>query len=369
MSLQHLRNEGTSPRRPQNGKLPEGAIAIDLVNGDIWAGTGLAANNPPVLIGGLYKIAVKTSPSIQLLGDGTISDPISANLIISADDGNLLTVRDDGVGVWVTSDPAVSTYYVSGNWGLDSNSGSSKDEPLATFEEACTRIRQQPGGGKFNIFLRAGETFKTARNAWSMQSKTVGIYPYDDPKYGDGSWGPCVNYYPSNAADFWRPTLKISVVPLMDVDPPIYCGTAYIHTLSLEMRGIVIEGDINQTGIPYYGLSPLLVAPNIRLISCYVRINSDNQYITYRTNLITMRCHLTQTNYTTPNKPMHAELDSWRDYSDYPSSAPACDGRSGYSSIMPTNVRSVTSYLNLGYPYDYDTKTIFGCNVNWNIFA
>lgn len=368
MSLQHLRNEGNLPKMPPNGKMDEGAIAIDLVNGDIWAGTGLAANNPPVKVGGIYGMSVKSTQSIQVSGDGTIGDPINANLIISADDGNLLTVRDDGVGVWVSSDPAVSTYYVSGNWGLDSNSGTSKDEPLATFGEACDRIREQAGGGVFTIYLRAGETFHTTRSAWNLSSKAIRIYAYDDPKYGTGSWGPCLGYQPSNAADFWRPTLRVTVEPLLDVDPPIYCGTSYIHALSLEMQGIVLEGGVNNTGIPYYGLSPLVTAPTVRFISCYIRINSDNQYVTYRSNLVTMRCHMTQTGVSYENKQFHAELDSWRDYYDYSPSAPACGDRSGYSSIMPSNIRSVTSYKNLGYPYDLDTKTIFGCTVNWNVF-
>ncbi|MCX8963258.1 hypothetical protein EHW64_19610 [Erwinia psidii] len=117
-----------------------------------------------------------------LTGTGTESDPLGVQL--SADTGNQLQIRDDGLYTGLVGPGDLINLYVSSS-GDDSAAGT-RAAPLMTVGEALTRISAKGAPGSYTINLKAGESFELDK-AYSLGSGTFSLLFifYDDSTFGD----------------------------------------------------------------------------------------------------------------------------------------------------------------------------------------
>jgi molybdopterin-binding protein len=128
------------------------------------------------------KIAVSTNGTLS--GNGTTASPLSVTL--SSDEGNLLTLRPNGVYYGQQASADVSKLYVDSVAGDDKNSGT-QAQPLKTLATAIYKVREDQSN---TIYLRCGGEYLWPRFVVS-NGATRTIQAYGDP-YIDGNKVPQV---------------------------------------------------------------------------------------------------------------------------------------------------------------------------------
>ncbi|PHM35936.1 hypothetical protein [Xenorhabdus innexi] len=118
---------------------------------------------------------IKVSVNNSLTGSGIAADPLGVKL--SADGGNLLTIRNNGLYYGVEATKDVSKLFVDSVAGDDTHAGNDPKQPLKTLQEALKRI---PADQSNTIFLRCGGEY-----IWPGFAVTNGaqrnIQAYGDP--------------------------------------------------------------------------------------------------------------------------------------------------------------------------------------------
>ncbi|MBC8952943.1 hypothetical protein [Xenorhabdus sp. PB62.4] len=123
------------------------------------------------------KIAVSTNGTLS--GNGTAASPLS--VVLSPDEGNLLTLRPNGVYYGQQASADVSNLYVDSVAGDDKNQGT-QAQPLKTLATAINKVREDQSN---NIYLRCGGEYLWPSFAVS-NGATRKIQAYGDP-YIDGN--------------------------------------------------------------------------------------------------------------------------------------------------------------------------------------
>jgi hypothetical protein len=134
-------------------------------------------------------------------------DTLPVNRIpLSADPGNLIEPRTDGLFYGLTAPPSTAQLFVSSSSGNDANLGT-KASPLETIAEAISRSENRPV--TYQIVLRCGETHHVDAMAPDRSAAQVEFWWYDDPIYGDFNTAAagCISYTPTIADDLTRPIL------------------------------------------------------------------------------------------------------------------------------------------------------------------
>ncbi|WP_167385996.1 hypothetical protein [Xenorhabdus miraniensis] len=160
------------------------------------------------------KIAVSTNGTLS--GNGTVASPLSVAL--SPDDGNLLSLRSNGVYYGQQSSANVSKLYVDSVGGDDKNPGS-QEKPLKTLATAIYKVREDQSN---SIYLRCGGEYLWPSFAVS-NGATRKILAYGDP-YIDGNKVPQIT--PERRSYVWWTRDAI-------VRPKIYVQVGYTENIQV----------------------------------------------------------------------------------------------------------------------------------------
>lgn len=160
-------------------------------------------------IAGALDYKVKVAVKQGVTGDGTKANPL--NVKLSPDNGNLLSLRDNGLYYGTQAAADVSVLYIDPGAGDDNNAGNHPKTPLKTLNEAIRRVRPDQSS---TFALRAGQTFILDRNLEAIGGATRSVVVYGEPRNVGGDLAPnypsveIPHYYPEIIADFQRPTIR-----------------------------------------------------------------------------------------------------------------------------------------------------------------
>lgn len=285
------------------------------------------------------------------------------NIALSADSGNQLQKRADGLYYGSTAPASVNPLYVS-NDGNDTNDGLTAETPLKTLGAA---LRKQANSGvtaTYTIYLHAGHTFApdSEQVRYGLGSTLVFQF-YADPKYGQqterGTW------IPACAADLERPTINFSNYKGSD---------GLIHPANIVALAILSFRGMNITQEDSVGAT------------------SSGEIFFYATNSVVLDgCNFTKNANHTPFataptiNPRQVEFSGSgaafflaADYQPYVfaqtiAAGPTADPYGTYPAITAKS-QNTTTYLTTsnicsGGSVDATTKTFFGYSTNWDIFA
>ena len=290
--------------------------------------------------------------------DKTKQYEVTVGVTVSPDAGNKLEDRHNGL--YLGSIPVRSNFYVSLQ-GNDANDGS-RDAPVQSLHRAYELIAEQPTQGWYNIFLKAGQTFRESpKQIWLDQGKNLNFFHYDDPYFGDeirhdGFFVDCYK-------ELSRPTIVCDTY--RDGQIVRWCGLQVSITNNLNLYGVNTEINTNNgpaTGVPYrfyvstmQHTGDITINGELGLASASI-INLCNNVFTFRRGNVAPFVNdyspsLQAMNWVVPNQVQTLNGKSGT-------------GRSG-------NVRQVLKYNNTvaGTTYDVATKSLFGFSANWDMFV
>lgn len=303
--------------------------------------------------------------TVSVTGDGTVANPFKLDVKISGEEGNRLEVRNGRLGVFDTAPPDLANLYISYVSGSDANPGT-RGAPLKTLAEATKRIvENSPARGTFNLFFKSGEQHLVNARLYSLRNAQVNFYYYDDPTFGDGL-ASCPGSYPNLAASLVRPDIRFQAY-----NDPNLGGTVwpYLQTNDVGLFGVSVQTP-NQIptalgGPPHFIFESFSVA---QLNGCDIAINAGR--LIRPRSLVMQLSQLTMNaanNVRLADMAFNPSLDATDIYTpgsyvEQCPGGPVIDYRSG-------NTRTVLNPSNIGGAYDAATKTMFGYNTTWDIFA
>lgn len=290
--------------------------------------------------------------------DTTKQYEVSSGATVSPDTGNRLEARHNGL--YLGSIPVRSNFYVSLQ-GNDANDGS-RDAPVQSLHRAYELIAAQPTQGWYNIFLKAGQTFRESpKQIWLDQGKNLNFFHYDDPYFGDeirhdGFFVDCYK-------ELSRPTIVCDTY--RDGSIVRWCGLQVGSTNNLNFYGVNTEINTNNgtaTGGPYrfyvsmmQHTGDITINGELGLASASI-INLCNNVFTLRRGNVAP--------FINDNNPSLQDMN-WV----VPNQVQTLNGKSGTG--RGGNVRQVLKYNNTvaGTTYDVATKSLFGFSANWDMFV
>lgn len=311
-------------------------------------GKGLAYNETAKQ----YEVNAQDANGVKLNPDGTVG------VALSKDAGNVLELRRDGLYYGAT--PTVNQIYVSLQ-GNDANAGT-RDAPVQTLNRAYEIIAAQTTQGWYNIFLKAGQTFReSTKQIWLDQGKNVNFYHYDDPYFGDeirhdGFFVDCYK-------ELSRPTIVCDT--FRDGAFVRWCGLQTSFENKLNFYGVNTEVNTNNgpaSGYPYrfyvnamQHTGDITINGELGLASASI-INLCNNVITLRRGNVAPF-----TNDYNPNLQHMGWVAT--------NQVQTLNGKSGTG--RGGNVKQVLKYNNsvAGTTYDVATKSLFGFSANWDMFV
>lgn len=303
----------------------------------------------------------------QPLAEG---DTLNTSAIpISKDDGNMIQVRDDGIYYGTTAPADISSLYISTSLGSDTNPGT-RAAPLKTVEAALDIIRERNAPGAYNIHLRAGETFKPTRRVFLTEGTwRLTFTYYDDPLFGDIQARN--GYWPDVDARLKRPTVIIDTrVDNAENNIVGWTGFWVSSSSAIVFRGCKVQ--FQQTGAgAITGGGWCWYSQEIQFSGCDVTVNSDHEAIGTAVSILTRQCNFTMNGTT-----QFFVADFSPGWMDITVVLPGATNKDPYGEGpdvigRPHNMRDVVTPSNAMALADFDasTKTLFGWNANWDIFA
>lgn len=297
-----------------------------------------------------------------LHGTGTESDPLGVQL--SADEGNQLQIRDDGLYYGLVGPDDIINLYVTTAGSNDA--AGTRAAPLQTVGEALRRIAERAMPGGYTIHLRAGETFAIDKNyhLGSGSFSLTFIY-YDDPIFGD--YSARYGWWPQADDRLQRPTL---IFDTFVQENGMVEGTAVGATPTLQSLYFLGINIITRTtvGGPTGG-GQFIYAGEIQLYGCNVFIEG----VLGIGSAKAVGLHFTYVYF-------HGEAKLFAE--DYAPAIVSVElGQKGLVIPDPlgegpdvinrgTNIFTVLNPDNIvGGAYDKSTKSTFGWSTNWDIFA
>lgn len=290
--------------------------------------------------------------------DKTKQYEVTVGVTVSPDAGNKLEDRHNGL--YIGSIPVRSNFYVSLQ-GNDANDGS-RDAPVQSLHRAYELIAEQPTQGFYNIFLKAGQTFRESpKQIWLEQDKSLNFFHYDDPYFGDEIRHD--GFYVDCYKELSRPTIVCDTY--RDGQIVRWCGLQVGITSNLNFYGVNTEINTNNgpaTGGPYrfyvstmQHTGDITINGELGLASASV-INLCNNVFTLRRGNVAP--------FINDNNPSLQAMN-WV----VPNQVQTLNGKSGTG--RAGNVRQVLKYNNTvaGTTYDVATKSMFGFSANWDMFV
>lgn len=298
-----------------------------------------------------YEVNARDANGVKVNPDGTVG------VSLSKDAGNVLELRNDGLYYGAT--PTVNQIYVSLQ-GNDANAGT-RAAPVQTLHRAYEIIAAQPTKGWYNIYLKAGQTFRESpRQIWLDSGKNLNFFHYDDPVFGDTVRGN--GFFPDCYKELSRPTIICD--SYRDGNLVLWCGLLTSADNSVNFYGVntiinTSAGRVTSGAYRYYLNSmqhtgDITINGSLGLGSMSI-INLCNNVITLNGSAKPF------VNDYSPN--IQNMAWSWENQV-YTYNGMTGTGRIG-------NVKRVLKPENTveNATFDRNTKTLFGFGVNWDIFA
>lgn len=299
--------------------------------------------------------------TVGVTGDGSVGNPFKLDVKISGDSGNRLEVRNGALGVFDTAPPNLAIQYISYALGNDANAGT-REAPLKTMTEATRRVNQETGGyGTFYFNVRANETHVLDQYLHQMPNAELVIQVYDDPIYGDRSTD-CEAYY-----SYFAPNLSRPVFDFRSYTLPSGSGTVWPLFL---VRKMIVQGVDWRTPIA----GPTAPGgPHWFTMEAQGNIWLAGSNVHVRKGLVARCGSLTFQGVQLALDPGGTVIDGQYGTSintqDIMTQTPAaCGGKPSFTE-RNGNVTQVINPSNVGLPTDPATKTMFGFNATWDIFA
>lgn len=303
--------------------------------------------------------------TVAVTGDGSVENPFKLDVKISGEEGNRLEVRDGALGVFDTAPPNLANLYLSYVTGDDANPGT-REAPLKTLSEATKRIvENSPARGTFNLYFKTGEIHLVNQRLYSLRNANVRLWYYDDPIFGDGQTS-CPGSYPNLAGSLTRPQIRFQ-----EFNAPDLGGTIWptLQVNDLGCYGVSVQTP-NQTPTALGGPAHFILESFSVTEMNGVDIAVNSGRLIRPRSLVMQLCQLTMNaanNVRLADMAFNPAFDVTDNY--VPGSyveqcpgGPVIDYRNG-------NVLSVLTPSNIGGNFDAATKTMFGYNTTWDIFA
>lgn len=303
--------------------------------------------------------------TVRVTGDGSEANPYKLDVKISSEEGNRLEVRDGMLGVFDTAPADLANLYISYVSGDDSNPGT-RQAPLKTLSRASQMIVENSAGrGQFNLYFKSGEIHLVSQRIYSLRNANVRLWYYDDPTFGDGQ-ASCPGSYPNLAASLVRPQIRFQ-----EYNAPDLGGTVWptLQANDLGLYGVSVQTP-NQTPTALGGPAHFILESFSVTEMNGVDIAVNAGRLIRPRSLVMQLCQLTMNaanNVRLADVAFNPSFDVTDGY--VPGSyveqcpgGPVIDYRNG-------NVLTVLTPANIGGNYDAATKTMFGYNTTWDIFA
>lgn len=310
---------------------------------------------------------VQDTPTVDLSGNGTLGSPLSADVQLSPDSGNLLTERSNGLYYGLTAPPEIAVLYVSTSLGNDANPGT-EAQPLQTIDRAFQLQVNAPVN--YVILLRAGETF-TQTTRWNRNLANYSIRFYGDPKYDNAAASACPGYHPMYADDLTRPTWVIDCY----ISGGLPANTGVVAG-SLELQGLRVLGrwELPDTTKPTDAVAGLTAENDVATYGCV--LNSEPQprsrwmFSASSVNLATTEVNLDidgQTYLVHTTGSFNVRLGS------LPNAAGCGVDTPAITPLVATQTaaRAMVTVNNIanGGSYHASTKSAWGVTPTWDLFA
>lgn len=309
----------------------------------------------------LDSVATADSATIDLSGAGSVADPLTGAVRVSAAPGNRIQVLADGLAVIDEAPVNLAVQFVSVS-GNDANDGS-RASPLATLREALRRISMGPGVGRYMIAFKAGETFNIDTEVAETPNASLIFSVYDDPIYGDAVMAdPAPGYYAWAAPNLSRPVLDFGVYNVAG-----FLATPVVRAANIRLDGFVVLGP-SQTptypGVQHYNFE---TAGELNQRGCDITMRSAFTYLARAQIMWGQGLILTLPANTTWGEYRSTYTADEDNAFNIPFSAPGYPSFTGRASnaralLTPANIQSYGGY-------DVTTKSTFGWDVTWDIFA
>jgi hypothetical protein len=290
-----------------------------------------------------------------------------SSIPLSADDGQMIQVREDGIYYGIVAPADIQNQYVSTSLGNDTSGDGTRAKPYKTVQRALDIIQDRAAGGVYYILLRAGEDFTIDRHTWfSNATYSVSFRGYDDPKYGDaydraGYWVSCI-------ADYSRPTLVVDTYSQSSgiIGTQAISGTPQVTQLHFGGCNIIIRNTAGAStggGWFFYCDVLILAGCNVTQYADWVGFSSAKSIICRNlTVAIEGAAPLFIADYG-PNVFCHNAIEPGATNTDPYGEFQSGVGKTANwrSYFTPDNIMGMTTY-------DAATKTLFGYQTNWDIF-
>lgn len=218
-----------------------------------------------------YKVKVAVEQGIT--GDGTTANPL--NVKLSADTGNLLDLRANGLYYGVAASEDIRNLYIDPGAGSDSNAGNTPQAPLKTLNRAVMMVRSDQSS---TFHLRAGQTFILDCTMYVTSGASRRFTVYGDPYQSGGA------LYPPNYPSVEVPVYTWEIIEA--VQRPIICGWVEYNTVN----HVYTINNINPMngGIVYMNGIILDAKPinDVDTGHASVPVDMDNTWLRYNSALI-----------------------------------------------------------------------------------
>lgn len=316
-------------------------------------------------------VSTQNSKSFSFSGNGR-AQKLTGGVILNPRAGNRLILEDNGLGVYDEAPPDVAEQFVDSTAGNDGNVGS-RAAPLRTIAAALIRIRDSGGAGSYAIRLKAGRTFILDGQLAAVDNAQIALVAYDDVKYLDGSdstAGP--SYYWWAAPDYNRPVLDFRLFP--DAKFPQYSIFPLLYCKSLTLTGLTINfpaGPATFPGFAWYPFSTENSNGRVWSQGCNLNYRGTHLMALARCSQLWAQC-MVMSNFTNGAR-LGTNVLSYNvaDDNAYDVDFVALDSKYPTFHGRMSNLRALLQPGNLdaGSSWNSATKTFFGTNINYDIFA
>lgn len=321
-----------------------------------------------------YEVNARDANGVKLNPDGTVG------VSLSKDGGNLLELRKDGLYYGNVASEELRHLHVSSISGNDSNSGT-KESPLRTIQGAVDLLKDAPV--RYYIWLKAGETFEWVNKEFDYPIITFGVYgaeasyPYEVPSN--------VYYRGHLAKSFPRPVVRVQTKRWNNVmrRQSLVAKELTLLGIKFEIDNAAQNDDFNLSG--HYAGFVNTTDGKTEFQGCVINVVSKattgpgagayrNDSLTRCKTMTFLHCH-TDTGINPFNDGTtlaYAYINPAVQYSESNGIGHLQgNGQAPDYEVYPT--RDFVNSLNLQniayhYAYDVNTKSLFGINVNFDIF-
>ena len=321
-----------------------------------------------------YEVNAQDANGVKLNPDGTVG------VALSKDGGNLLELRKDGIYYGNTAPEELRHLHVSSVSGNDSNNGT-KESPLRTIQAAVDLLKDAPY--RYYIWLKAGETFEWVNKEFDYTILTIGVYgaeasyPYNVPSN--------VYYRGHLAKSFPRPVVRVQTKRWNDVmrRHSLVAKELTLLGIKFEIDNATQNDDFNLSG-HYAGFVNRLDGKT-ELQGCVINIVGKATYGAgagvYRNDSLTrcktltlLHCHTdtginpfndnTNFAYAYINPSVQYSESNGNGYLQGNGQAPDYEVYPTLDFVRSLNLQNIA----YNFAYDTNTKSLFGINVNFDIF-